>query len=130
MVLILRVPWAVLWAGYLFMLILQRLIASFPSLCIPADWSLEAITSLLSLLDLYPNNSASRLTQLPVNAFAPLNHRVIYRGAFSVSAGVSYGHVLLVDDVITTGSTVNELAKILRLAGVSRVDVLACARAT
>jgi len=51
------------------------------------------------------------------------------RGAFSVSAEISYGHVLLVDDVITTGSTVNELARTLRLAGVSRIDVLACARA-
>jgi ComF family protein len=50
------------------------------------------------------------------------------RNAFSVSAGISYGHVLLVDDVITTGSTVNELARTLRLAGVSRVDVLSCAR--
>ena len=51
------------------------------------------------------------------------------RDAFSVSAGISYSHVLLVDDVITTGSTVNELARILHLAGVSRIDVLACARA-
>lgn len=52
------------------------------------------------------------------------------RNAFSVAQGVSYNHVLLVDDVITTGSTVNELARMLRLAGVNRVDVLACARAS
>ena len=49
--------------------------------------------------------------------------------AFSVSEGISYSHVLLVDDVITSGSTVNELARTLHFAGVSRVDVLACARA-
>jgi len=52
------------------------------------------------------------------------------RGAFSVSEEISSGHVLIVDDVITTGSTVNEFARTLRLAGVSRIDVLACARAT
>lgn len=51
------------------------------------------------------------------------------RNAFSATERASYNHVLLVDDVITTGSTVNELARTLRLAGVSRVDVLACARA-
>ena len=49
--------------------------------------------------------------------------------AFSIAKRVSYKHVLLIDDVITTGSTVNELARALRLAGVNRVDVLACARA-
>ena len=52
------------------------------------------------------------------------------RDAFSVFEGISYGHVLLVDDVITTGSTVNELARTLRLAGVNKVDVLVCARAS
>ncbi len=49
--------------------------------------------------------------------------------AFSVRKSIAYDHVLLVDDVITTGSTVNELARVLHLAGVRRIDVLACARA-
>jgi len=51
------------------------------------------------------------------------------RNAFSVTAACDYDHVLLIDDVITTGSTVNELARMLRLAGVRRIDVLAVARA-
>lgn len=36
--------------------------------------------------------------------------------------------VLLIDDVITTGSTVNECARVLKKAGVSLVDVLTIAR--
>ena len=41
-----------------------------------------------------------------------------------------YQHVTLVDDLLTTGSTVNELAKTLKQLGVTRVDVWCCARAT
>lgn len=51
------------------------------------------------------------------------------RNAFSVIEACDYEHVLLVDDVITTGSTVNELARMLSLAGVRRIGVLAVARA-
>lgn len=51
------------------------------------------------------------------------------RGAFAIQHPFAFGHVVIVDDVITTGSTVNELAKALRTAGVQRVDVWALARA-
>jgi len=51
------------------------------------------------------------------------------RDAFSVTGACDYDHVLLIDDVITTGSTINELARMLSLAGVRRIDVLAVARA-
>lgn len=50
------------------------------------------------------------------------------RGAFQVNGPLTASHVALVDDVVTTGSTVNELAKRLKLAGVTRVDVWAVAR--
>lgn len=51
------------------------------------------------------------------------------RGAFSMVTEASYDHVLIIDDVITTGSTVNELARVLKKANVERVGVLSIARA-
>jgi len=41
---------------------------------------------------------------------------------------VSHRDIILVDDVITTGATANECAKILKNAGAMRVDVIAIAR--
>ncbi len=37
-------------------------------------------------------------------------------------------HIVLIDDVMTTGATVKELAKVLLKMGVQRVDVWCCAR--
>lgn len=39
-----------------------------------------------------------------------------------------YRHIALVDDLLTTGSTLNELAKQLKKAGVCQVDIWCCAR--
>lgn len=52
-------------------------------------------------------------------------------GAFGVTPGSPLGGstVLLVDDVVTTSSTVSECAQALRVAGVAAVDVLAAALA-
>lgn len=50
------------------------------------------------------------------------------RGAFEVRQALSMRHVAVVDDVVTTGSTVNELARILRQAGVRRIQIWSCAR--
>ncbi len=50
--------------------------------------------------------------------------------AFSVSDGEPLpAHVAIFDDVMTTGSTLGECARVLRSAGVARVDVWALARA-
>ena len=51
------------------------------------------------------------------------------RGVFRVHNNFPKGHVLIIDDVMTTGATVNELARILKLEGVERVDILTLARA-
>jgi ComF family protein len=51
------------------------------------------------------------------------------RGAFALVRAVPATHVAIVDDVVTTGSTVNEIARLLKRAGVNQVDVWAVARA-
>ena len=63
----------------------------------------------------------------------PARHRNV-RGAFAVRGArqrerlLAAGHVAIVDDVMTTGSTVNELRGVLLAAGVSQVEVWAVAR--
>ena len=50
------------------------------------------------------------------------------RGAFQVNTKVTPKHVVLVDDVLTTGQTLRSAAKTLKQAGVERVDVAVFAR--
>ncbi len=50
------------------------------------------------------------------------------RGAFELTTEPAYSHLALIDDVVTTGATVTELARLLKRAGVARVDVWAVAR--
>jgi len=51
------------------------------------------------------------------------------RRAFEVRAGAALAdHVTLIDDVMTTGATLEAAAKSLRRAGVTRVDAWVCAR--
>lgn len=51
------------------------------------------------------------------------------RGAFAVAQPVAGQRILLVDDVMTTGSTVSECSDVLLAAGAASVDVLTLARA-
>lgn len=52
------------------------------------------------------------------------------RKAFSLYAKTKqYLHVAVIDDVVTTGHTVNELARVLKQMGIQRVDVWTCCRA-
>ncbi len=52
------------------------------------------------------------------------------RGAFYWHGLITPGrHVVLIDDVMTTGTTVTECARILKKAGAKRIDVWAAARA-
>lgn len=50
------------------------------------------------------------------------------RGAFSVTEDVKGQHLLLVDDVLTTGSTLHEIARTLKKAGAAQVDAWVIAR--
>ncbi len=51
------------------------------------------------------------------------------RGAFRVQNATAASHVLVVDDVITTGETTRAIARALHASGVATVSVLAVARA-
>lgn len=55
--------------------------------------------------------------------------RANLRDAFAVAAADLPDHVALFDDVMTTGATLREAARVLRRAGVRRVDAWALARA-
>ncbi|MGN6383072.1 MAG: ComF family protein [Dyella sp.] len=60
---------------------------------------------------------------------APSRRRNV-RGAFAVAPRAALpSHVTVLDDVMTTGATLAECARVLKRAGVARVDVWALARA-
>ena len=65
----------------------------------------------------------------PQSELSALARRRNVRHAFVVRAdAVLPAHVVLVDDVMTTGATLHAAAKALRRAGVQRVDAWVCAR--
>ena len=51
------------------------------------------------------------------------------RNAFRIKQPFSYRRVAIVDDVMTTGSTVNEIARLLAMAGVEEIQIWCIARA-
>ena len=51
------------------------------------------------------------------------------KAAFEVSGPIDCKHALIVDDVVTTGATLNTLANVLQRSGVDRVSSLCLARA-
>ncbi|MBA2848712.1 ComF family protein [Thermosulfuriphilus ammonigenes] len=58
----------------------------------------------------------------------PSKRKANVRGAFSVRERLSGESLLLVDDVFTTGATVNECVRVLKAAGAGRVLVYTLAR--
>jgi ComF family protein len=60
----------------------------------------------------------------------PSERQANVRGAFAVRSGYNLQemHVLLVDDILTTGATASESAKMLRQAGAAHVTVAVVAR--
>lgn len=66
------------------------------------------------------------------HTLTPPQRRKNVRRGYRVSRGfdIAGTHVLLVDDVLTTGATADQIAKLLRRAGASRITVAALARGT
>jgi len=74
-------------------------------------------------------HACQRLRNTPPQAeLSAKQRRGNIKGAFGVK-GTLAGHIAIIDDVMTTGSTVREMARTLRKAGAERVDVWLCARA-
>jgi ComF family protein len=67
----------------------------------------------------------------PQSSVAPSQRWDNVRQAFSVRRGyhLNQAHVLLVDDILTTGATCSEAARALRKAGAARITVIVVARA-
>ena len=70
-----------------------------------------------------------RLHTAPQSELSGESRRRNMRRAFQLKAPVPCQHVAIIDDVVTTGSTVNELARVLRHGGVEVIEVWAIARA-
>ena len=51
------------------------------------------------------------------------------QGAFKITKKIAYDHIAILDDVFTTGSTVQALSMAFRDAGVSQIDVWCICRA-
>lgn len=57
-----------------------------------------------------------------------VQRRANLKGAFEVTGDVRHAHIAIIDDVMTTGTTLNELAATLLAQGASRVDAWVLAR--
>jgi len=76
----------------------------------------------------YTSLIRSRHTHLQAGMTAVERQKNV-RQAFMIKEPVKHEHIALIDDVMTTGSTVNEAAKTLKKSGVKKVDVWIIARA-
>lgn len=64
----------------------------------------------------------------PQQGLSAIDRRKNIRQAFSLASPSSYQHIALFDDVVTTGETVSEAARLFKKSGAIRVDVWALAR--
>jgi ComF family protein len=77
----------------------------------------------------YQLNQCQKIINTPPQAsLSALQRQKNLRGAFFVKS-LPYHCITLVDDLFTTGSTANELARILKAQGALRVNLWCCARA-
>jgi len=74
-------------------------------------------------------NHCIRKMNTPPQMDLPANERhKNVRNAFEIKKPIKVNHVVIMDDVITTGSTANELSRVLKKSGVKNISVWCCAR--
>ena len=74
--------------------------------------------------------SCQRVRHTPAQAELPWRERVKnIRGAFHCSEDFSGQRLVLIDDVMTTGASINECARTLKLHGAAHISVPVVARA-
>ncbi|MFQ5659604.1 MAG: ComF family protein [Gammaproteobacteria bacterium] len=66
---------------------------------------------------------------IPQFGLSPRARRRNVKDAFRLMRTPGYRSVAIVDDIVTTGATVNELSALLKRAGVEEIGIWACARA-
>lgn len=73
--------------------------------------------------------SCVRTRQTSAQSLLPVKERhTNVKGAFSVTRPITARHVAIIDDVMTTGHTLAEVARVLRKSGVERIEVWVLAR--
>jgi ComF family protein len=89
----------------------------------------ELLAKELGHSNVYPILRRVRPTHVQSTLTSPEERKSNVAGAFSVAEGVDVRgqKVLVVDDVVTSGSTVDECSKVLKEAGADTVDVFATA---
>lgn len=65
---------------------------------------------------------------LPQSSIPAKERQQNVKHAFILTREINYKHIAIIDDVVTTGSTVNELSRIFKKAGVKKIDIWCIAR--
>ncbi|MHB1946823.1 MAG: ComF family protein [Gammaproteobacteria bacterium] len=74
-------------------------------------------------------NNCMRIKHTAAQATLPAKERQQnIKNAFIIAKNIAYEHIAVLDDVITTGHTMMEFCRVLKQAGVKRIDVWCCAR--
>lgn len=107
---------------------------------VPLHWRRQAVRGFNQATELC--KSISRHAALPIvsgvtrrratsyqSGLAAIERSRNLRHAFVVSRKLAFRHILIVDDVVTTGATTGQLATALLQSGVKKLSVLAVARA-
>lgn len=74
-------------------------------------------------------NSCQRIKPTEAQSLIPAKQRQQnVKGAFIVKQEITAKHVVIIDDVVTTGNTTKELSYTLQQAGVTKIDIWCCAK--